>query len=60
MPTDSAILRDAPEVTITADQARDASADELLTLIGDKLDEAQAPVFGDEQPYNYLIIKIVK
>ena len=59
MPKSNATLNDAPEVEITVTQARDATEEELYELISTALDEAQAPVFQGEQPFNYLVIKIV-
>lgn len=60
MAKDSLILNEAPEVTITVAQARDGTAEEILDLLTDALDEAQAPVFTEDQAFNYLVIKIVR
>ena len=54
------ILDEAPQVSMTVAQARDASEAEIFNLLAEALDEAQAPVFQGDQPFNYVVIKIVK
>lgn len=49
-------LEDATEVVLTVKQVRDEDIEEALSLA---LDEAQAPVFSGEEPYAYVVIKIV-
>lgn len=54
------ILHEAPVVTFTASEIRDILPVDLEAKLADAIDEAQAPVFTGEQPFNYVVIKIVK
>jgi hypothetical protein len=60
MPTDKEILDEATMVTLTTSLVRDGTEEELCNALSDAFDEAQASVFNDDQPYNYVIVKIVK
>ena len=52
-------LEDAVEVELKLKLVRDGTSEEIGDALASALDEAQAPVFSEEEPFAFVVIKIV-